>query len=155
MGFLPALLGLSLCMPTTAHADFVMPLFEPIMGVPLFFFVTCFEMLIFCFLCKSVVKIDISSSDCCLIVFVANVASFVCGMIIDDGFFRLAIGHKVITKDLIVYNIAFVASVISEYVVYLCFVRRKARVFDMLEIAFVTNCVFYLPATYSIIGRIV
>jgi len=86
---------------------------------------------------------------------VANVASFACGVVIDDGFFRLAIGHKVKTNDLIVYNIAFVASVVSEYIVYLCFIRRKAKVFDLLEIAFVTNCVFYLPATYSIIGEII
>ena len=118
-------------------------------------FVTLIEMLIFVLLCKSVLKIHISSSDCCLIVLVANVASFACGMVIDEEFFRLAIGSKVITNDLIVYNIAFVASVVSEYIVYLCFIRRRANVFDLLEIAFVTNCVFYLPATYSIIGGIV
>jgi len=155
MGFLPIILGLSLCAPAAAHADFVIPLFEPVIGVPLFVFVTFIEVFIFNFLCNSVVKIKVSLSDSFLVVFVANVASFACGMVINDEFFRLVIGSKVITNDLIVYNIAFVASVISEYVVYLCFIRKKAKVFDLLEIAFVTNCVFYLPATYSIIGRIV
>lgn len=79
IGFLLIALGLSLCLPKAAYADFVIPLFEPIMGIPLFLFVILFEMLIFGFLCRSVVKINISSSDCYLIVLVANVASFACG----------------------------------------------------------------------------
>ena len=88
-------------MPTAAYADFVIPLFEPVIGVPLFLFVAFIEAFIFAFLCISIVKINVSFFDCCLIVLVANVASFACGVVIDEKFFRLTICNKVITDGLV------------------------------------------------------
>ena len=121
-----------------ASADIALPL--SFYTIPLIPVIVLIEVFIFWLVANKVKNISIGFWKLVLIIFIANIVTSLLGTFIPL--------YRFIIENLIWIGVAFILSVIIEWIIYLLFFRKSSiRILDLLTISFFGNFFSYVLLT--------